>query len=162
MIGELSYPIDVNKYNYQGKYCAFIQSGEQDYGYKIFYPDLRQSLSSRRKSVEDIFNIQKMLSKKGFAPKPHEIICCYDDQTFYYGIKMETIKGKFIKPSKKWVDNLLSFCEKNGLDRKDCSIEKDCVPKNIIKRGKNTYLVDIDGKHSSFWMDNKLDDWELK
>ena len=75
---------------------------------------------------------------------------------------MENIKGKFVEPSQEWVDELIRFCEKNGLDRKDWSIENDCVPKNIIKRGKNTYLVDIDGKHSSFWMNNKLDDWELK
>ena len=103
-----------------------------------------------------------MLSDGGFAPKPHEIICCYDDKTFHYAIKMENIKGDFVEPSQNWIDELITFCEKNGLDRKDWSIENDCVPKNIIKRGENTYLVDIDGKHSSFWMDNKLDDWELK
>ena len=48
-------------------------------------------LSSVKKAVEDIFNIQKMLSDGGFAPKPHEIICCYDDKTFHYAIKMENI-----------------------------------------------------------------------
>ena len=48
---------------------------------------------------------------------------------------MENIKGDFVEPSQNWIDELITFCEKNGLDRKDWSIENDCVPKNIIKRG---------------------------
>ena len=161
LIGENSHP-KKGDYNYQGKYSSFIANVDDDFGYKIFNLSSLGDLSKKRKTVEDIFKIQKMLSNEGFAPKPYEIVCCYDDKTFHYAIKMENIKGKFVEPSQEWVDELIRFCEKNGLDRKDWSIENDCVPKNIIKRGKNTYLVDIDGKHSSFWMNNKLDDWELK
>ena len=161
LIGKKSYSEEGN-YNYQGKYSSFIANPDDDFGYKIFNFNSLGDLSKKKKAVEDIFNIQKMLSDGGFAPKPHEIICCYDDKAFHYVIKMENIKGNFIEPSSDWVDKLISFCEKNGLDRKDWSIENDCVPKNIIKRGEDTYLVDVDGKHSSFWMDNKLDDWELK
>ena len=75
---------------------------------------------------------------------------------------MENIKGKFTKPSKSWVKSLVDYCEKNGLDRNDWSIEQDCVVKNCIERDGNIYLVDIDWKCCAFWMNNMLDEWELK
>ena len=161
LMGQNSYS-DKKEYNYQGKYSSFVANTNDDFGYKIFNFSSVKNLSEKRKSAEDIFKIQKMLSDNGFAPKPYEIICCYDDKTFHYAIKMENIKGKFVEPSKEWVEKLVEFCDRNGLDRNDWSLKEDCVVKNCIERDGNIYLVDIDWKCCSFWMNNKLDEWELK
>ena len=93
LVGKNSYS-DKEKYNYQGKYSSFVANVNDDFGYKIFDFSSVKNLSEKRKSAEDIFKIQKMLSDNGFAPKPYEIMCCYDDKTFHYAIKMENIKRK--------------------------------------------------------------------
>ena len=135
---------------------------DEKFGYKIFYFNDIDDISEKIESVENIFKIQKMLSDKDFAPEPYEIICCHDEESFQYAIKMENVKGKFINPPKSWIKSLIDYCEENGLDRNDWSIEKDCTPKNCIEKDGNIYLVDIDWKCCSFWMNNVLDEWELK
>ena len=160
LIGKNSYPKNVKKYNYQGKYSSFVANIDEEFGYKIFHFNLTDDVYEKRESVENIFKIQKMLSDKDFAPEPYEIICCHDEESFQYAIKMENVKGKFINPPKSWIKSLIDYCEENGLDRNDWSIEKDCTPKNCIEKDGNIYLVDIDWKCCSFWMNNVLDEWD--
>ena len=137
------------KYNFNGKYSCYIADSELDYGYKILnYDSSITNLSEKIKYSQNIFNIQNILHKGGFAPKPYEIVSCHDAQTFYHAIKMENLKGKFIQPSQEWITDLVNFCNENNITREDWSIEEDCVPKNCIKVKNKTYLVDIDYKWS--------------
>ena len=134
-------------YNYNGKYSCYIADSNLDYGYKILnYDPSVTSLDDKLTHSQNIFNIQNILSKGGFAPKPHEIITCHDTQTFYHAIKMENLKGKFVQPDQEWINNLVNFCKENNLTRGGWSIEKDCVPKNCIEVEDKIYLVDIDYK----------------
>ena len=137
----------LGKYNYNGKYSCYIADSNSDYGYKILnYDPSVTNLNDKLKHSQNIFNIQNILNKGGFAPKPYEIIICHDTQTFYHTIKMENLKGKFIQPDQKWIDSLTSFCKENNLTRGGWPIEKDCVPKNCIEVEGKIYLVDIDYK----------------
>jgi len=140
------------KYNFNGKYSCYIADNDWDYGYKILnYYSFVTNLKSKLEHAENVFNIQNILSDGGFAPKPYEIITCHDSQTFYHAIKMENIKGEFVQPDQRWIDDLVSFCKENNITRGGWSIENDCVPKNCIKVKDKIYLVDIDYK----WMINK-------
>tara|TARA_R110002049_G_scaffold174412_1_gene341603 strand:- start:202 stop:1377 length:1176 start_codon:yes stop_codon:yes gene_type:complete len=140
------------KYNFNGKYSCYIADFNSDYGYKILnYYSFVTNLEGKLKHAQNVFNIQNILSKGGFAPKPYEIITCHDSQTFYHTIKMENLKGKFVQPNQEWIDNLLNFCKENNITREGWSIEKDCVPKNCIEVEGKIYLVDIDYK----WVINK-------
>ena len=139
-------------YNFNGKYSCYIANKEDDYGYKILsYDPTVTNISDKIKYSKKIFDIQSLLADAGFSPKPMEILNCYDSQTFYHAIKMENLKGKFVKPDEKWIKSLIDFCKKNNITRDDWSISSDCVPKNCIEVDGKVYLVDIDYK----W---KLDD----
>ena len=143
-------------YNYNGKHSCYIASSDLDFGYKILtFDHLEQfplenpsitNLEDKLTHAKNVFNIQNILSKGGFAPKPYEIITCHDSQTFYHAIKMENLKGKFTQPSKEWIDKLISYCNKNNIIREGWSIKNDCVPKNCINVNDKIYLVDIDYK----------------
>ena len=102
------------------------------------------NLSHKKEIVDKIFRIQNKLSEAGYAPKPYEIINCHDSDTFYFGIRMQNIKGKFVQPSQEWIDEFVSFCEENNLTREGWDIRKDCVPKNCIEMDNKIYMVDID------------------
>ena len=154
LIDKNSY-LDENDYNYEGKYSSFVANGKDDFGYKIFHfsPDKfinNLTISEKKDCVERIFNIQKLLSDNGFSPEPYEIVCCYDNQTFHYAIKMQNIKGKFVKPSDKWINEFVTFCNDNKISRdmgkKSWTIKDDCVPKNCIDDNGKIYMVDIDYK----------------
>ena len=135
------------KYNFNGKYSCYIADSNEDYGYKIlnFDPSVT-NLDDKLNHAKTIFKIQDMLSEAGFAPKPYEIITCHDSQTFYYTIKMDNMKGKFVQPDKEWIDKLSDFCDKNNIVRDGWAIESDCIPKNCIEVNGKPYLVDIDYK----------------
>ena len=155
------------KYTYNGKHSCYIADSDSDFGYKILtFDNLEQfplenptitNLEDKLKHAQNVFNIQNILSEGGFAPKPYEIITCHDSQTFYYAIKMENLRGTFTQPSKEWINSLSKFCNDKNIIRnsygspRGWSIEDDCVPKNCIKVGDKTYLVDIDYK----WIINK-------
>ena len=85
-----------------------------------------------------------MLHLNGYAPKAHEIINCHDDQTFFYAIKTTNLKGKFTEPSAEWKQNLVDFCNENGIYRNGASIEKELVVDTCIEVDGKVYLVDID------------------
>ena len=145
--GEASYPIDVEKYSYKGKYSNYIADSNSNIGYKIFIEDDKcytQNLSKKKKVVENIYEIQNLLHLNGYAPKAHEIINCHDDQTFFYAIKTTNLKGKFTEPSAEWKQNLVDFCNENGIYRNGASIEKELVVDNCIEVDGKVYLVDID------------------
>ena len=135
------------KYNFNGKYSCYVADSNEGYGYKIlnFDPSVT-NLDDKLNHAKTIFKIQDMLSEAGFAPKPYEIITCHDSQTFYYTIKMDNMKGKFVQPDKEWIDKLSDFCDKNNIVRDGWAIESDCIPKNCIEVNGKPYLVDIDYK----------------
>lgn len=134
-------------YNFNGKYSCYVANDKDDFGYKILnYDPSVTNINDKIKYSKTIFNIQKLLSDAGFSPKPLEILDCHDSQTFYYAIKMENIKGKFVKPSEEWINSLTDFCEKNNITRDGWDISSDCVPKNCIEVDGKVYLVDIDYK----------------
>tara|TARA_R110000803_G_scaffold209102_1_gene278334 strand:- start:1556 stop:2737 length:1182 start_codon:yes stop_codon:yes gene_type:complete len=138
------------RYNYNGKYSCYIADSKSDFGYKIlsFDPSVT-NLEDKYNYAKTIFDVQMKLSLAGFAPKPIEIVKCHDSQTFYHAIKMQNIKGKFVKPNAEWIKKLVSYCKDNQIKRTgEWSIKKDCVPKNCIEMDGNIYLVDIDYK----WM----------
>ncbi len=140
------------KYNYNGKYSCYVADSDLDFGYKILnYDPSVTNLKDKINHAQNIFNIQNILSEGGFAPKPYEIITCHDSQTFYHAIKMENLRGTFTQPSQEWINSLSKFCNDKNITRKGWSIENDCIPKNCIKVGDKTYLVDIDYK----WVINK-------
>lgn len=152
LLNQNSY-VDGN-YSYMGKYSCYLASSESDYGYKILtFDNLKQfplenptvtNLEDKYNYAKRIFDIQSELSLAGFSPKPIEIVVCHDSQTFYYAIKMENIKGKFIQPNEEWVDKLVSFCDERNISRQEWSIRKDCNVKNCIEMNGKIYLVDVD------------------
>jgi len=145
--GDLSYPKDMQKYSYKGKYSNYVADLNSDIGYKIFIEDDKcytQTLSEKKDIVDNIFEIQNLLHSNGYAPKAHEIINCHDDQTFFYAIKTDNLRGKFIQPTDEWKDGLLNFCNENGICRNGASIEKELVVDNCIEVDGKIYLVDID------------------
>ena len=77
--------------------------------------------------MENIYEIQNLLSSNGYAPKAHEIVNCHDDKTFFYAIKTDNLKGKFVEPSDEWKQSLIAYCNENGIHRKGVSIEKELV-----------------------------------
>lgn len=136
-------------YNFNGKYSSYVADSKDDYGYKILnynYDPSITNIDDKVESTKNIFKIQSMLSEAGFSPKPLEILNCHDSQTFYHAIKMQNIKGKFVKPSETWIKSLVDFCEKNNISREGWDISSDCVPKNCIEVDGKIYLVDIDYK----------------
>jgi len=148
--GKKTYGDDL--YNYNGKFSCYVANPDLDYGYKILnYDPSITNLEDKVNHAQNIFNIQNILSKGGFAPKPYGIITCHDTQTFYHAIKMENLKGNFIQPNQEWIDKLVKFCKTNNIIREGWSIENDCVPKNCIEVKNQIYLVDIDYR----WKINK-------
>lgn len=154
LLNKNSY-VDEN-YNYNGKHSCYISNSDLDFGYKILtFNNLEQfplkkplitNLEEKLKHAQNIFNIQSILNKGGFAPKPYEIITCHDTQTFYHAIKMENLRGKFIQPNQEWINSLVNFCKLNNITREGWSVADDCVPKNCIEVDGKIYLVDIDYK----------------
>ena len=133
------------KYNFNGKFSCFLGDSNSSEGIKLIsYDPSVTNLSDKKEIVERIFRIQSKLSEAGFSSKPLEIIDCHDSNTFYYGIKMENLKGKFVQPSEEWIQELVDFCKQNNLSREGWDIRKDCVPKNCIEVDGKVYLVDID------------------
>ena len=129
-------------YCFKGQFCRFLGRKDKDYGYKIFTDKLE------RKQVNILFDIQNLLFESGFAPRPHEIIKCYDDSREYFAIKMDNIRGTHVQPEERWIKELIDFCEKNKIYREVRSIKDDCVPKNCIKTSDGKiYLVDIDQRY---------------
>jgi 2-polyprenyl-3-methyl-5-hydroxy-6-metoxy-1,4-benzoquinol methylase len=145
--GDLSYSEDVDRYSYKGKYSSYISTTNSDIGHKIFIEDDKcydQNLSEKRNVVENIYDIQNILHSNGFAPQAHQIITCHDDQTFFYAIEVDNLKGKFVEPSNEWKESLIQFCDDNGIYREGTSIEKELVVDNCIEVDGKIYLVDID------------------
>ena len=90
-----------------------------------------------------------LLSESGYAPKPYEIIKCYEGERLYFAIKMDNIKGHHIKPSDEWINNLAYFCQKNNIARDIQNIWQECNIKNCIKANDGKiYMVDIDPRWS--------------
>lgn len=138
------------KYNFNGKFSCFLGDSNSSEGIKLIsYDPSVTNLSDKKEIVERIFRIQSKLSEAGLSSKPLEIIDCHDSNTFYYGIKMENLKGKFVQPSEEWIQELVDFCKQNNLSREGWDIRKDCVPKNCIEVDGKVYLVDIDYR----WID---------
>lgn len=134
-------------YNFNGKYSCYVADEKDDYGYKILnYDPSVTNIDDKIKHSKNIFKIQSLLADAGFSPKPIEILDCHDSHTFYHTIKMENLKGKFVKPNEKWIKSLVDFCEKNNITRDGWDISSDCVPKNCIEVDGKVYLVDIDYK----------------
>ena len=129
-------------YNFNGKYSCYVASDKDDFGYKILnYDPSVTNIDNKINHSKNIFEIQSLLADAGFSPKPLKILDCHDSQTFYHAIKMQNIKGKFVKPSKKWIKSLVDFCEKNNITRDGWDISSDCVPKNCIEVDGKVYLV---------------------
>ena len=101
-------------------------------------------MSEKINVVENIYDIQNILHSNGFAPQAHQIITCHDDQTFFYAIEVDNLKGKFVEPSNEWKESLIQFCNDNGIYREGTSIEKELVVDNCIEVDGKIYLVDID------------------
>ena len=149
--GDLSYSEDIDKYSYKGKFCNYIADVNSDYGYKIFIEEDNDSiydidLMEKLHRAEKIYKFQNLLHTAGFSPKVHEIIVCHDDQTFFYGIKVDNLRGKFIDPPNDWKQNLIRFCESNGLYRIYRDISEEIGVNNCIEVDGKIYLVDIDFK----------------
>ena len=142
-----------SKYYFRGRYSCYIADFESNYGYKIF--NCYYGGKVKLKQIQNIFNIQNILSEGGFAPKPYEIINCYDSKNSFYAIKMQNIKGKFVQPNQKWIDSFINFCKKNNITKDrvylnakwtlnlDKFAKITCVPKNCIEVEGKIYLVDI-------------------
>ena len=132
-------------YNVNGKFSCYVANSEEPTGVKLISHDPSvTNLSHKKEIVDKIFRIQNKLSEAGYAPKPYEIINCHDSETFYFGIRMQNITGKFVQPNQEWIDEFVSFCEENNLTREGWDIRKDCVPKNCIEMDNKIYMVDID------------------
>ena len=139
LIGKNSFT--QGKYYFRCELSFYISDFNYNFGYKVLNYYTKHKLSFER--VQSIFKIQNILSAGGFAPKAYEIINCYDQENHYYAIKMENIKGKFVRPNQKWIDDLTNFCKKFDIVKFGRSVKKDWGY-NCVSVGDKTYLVDID------------------
>lgn len=140
-------------YCYRGKWSRFLGKSNDDFAYKVFINP------STKEGIENIFNMQNILFKAGYSSKPYEILEFNSDNSSYYAIKMESIKGTHVTPDLDWIDKFCTFCSDNNMVRDDSDhnqrydIKGDCNISNCIQTEDKSkiYMIDIDWK----WKINK-------